>query len=518
MRRALVIVALAAALAVGVAAAAPGGLDPSFGTGGVVSTDFAGGIDQALGVALDAQGRLVVIGEGTTSSSFDFAAEAARYSAAGSLDTTFGTGGKLRLQVGLQSSSLLAVAVQPDGKIVAVGQASDDGSTDYGFVLRLNSDGTLDSSFASNGVAASTDAYSLDSIVLQPNGSIVAGGFTPGSEALVERFTSTGALDPTFGSSGEVSLDFGSSLGEFGGAVALQPDGKIILGADVAVSDEVSDFGVARLTSTGNLDPSFGGSGYVMTAFANASADLASLAIQPDGKIVAGGELGDFTSTVTPSSNMGLARYNANGSLDTSLGSGGTVNLNLGQESPGVNSNENIRAIALQTDGKIIAIGSHSNDGTSSSSFQVARFTSAGALDPTFGTNGIARGSIDGDDRAFAGLLQPDGKIVAVGAAATGPTTSDFGVARFLNDVAPVTALRSLASEVSASSINRATKTRLTVELDAAIVLAPHPRLAAVAVGVFIVDVRAQSGRAIPAATAFGWVAEAQQIRAQLIG
>lgn len=512
--------ACAAAVAAALAGAAPGDLDPAFGTNGGVHTDFAGGTDQAFAAALDGQGRLVVGGEGGTATTFPFEAEIARYDGAGNLDPTFGTGGKERLTLAPASSDFLALGMEADGKIVGVGQASDDGNTDYGFIIRLNADGTPDATFGVDGELAVPASYSLDGLLFQPDGKLVVTGFTPLGTFIVERYQAgTSVLDPSFGTAGVATTDFGGS-GGYAEALALQADGKLVVGGAVPVSADADGFGVARFTASGQLDPSFGGTGYVSTAFANSSGDLASLAVQPDGRIVAAGEMGDFTSDVIPASNMALARYNADGSLDSSFGSGGTVNLNLGQESPGVNSNENIRAMALQPDGKIIGIGSHSDDGNSTPQMQVARFTTSGALDPNFGSGGLARGSIQGDEASFGGLLQPDGKIVAVGFSSgpAGPAV-DFGVMRFVGGgLSPVAQLQALRSAIAAAPVNHGQQTRFVVSLDkiVALVQAGETDAASAALDQFIRDVRNQAGHTVPAAAAAAWIAQAQQIRASL--
>jgi len=200
-----------------------------------------------------------------------------------------------------------SVALQPDGKIVVAGYAGGD------FALaRYNSDGALDTSFGSGG-KVTTDfggSYHPDgfSVALQPDGKIVVAGYAGGDFALA-RYNSDGALDTSFGSGGKVTTDFGGS--DAGYSVALQPDGKIVVAGYAGL-----DFALARYNSDGALDTSFGTGGKVTTDFSGGRDVGYSVALQPDGKIVVAGYAGvDFA----------LARYNSDGALDTSFGSGGKV-------------------------------------------------------------------------------------------------------------------------------------------------------------------------------------------------
>ncbi len=223
-----------------------GSLDPTFSTDGKVTTDFAGGFDEAFAVALQPDGKIVAAGGAVVGSSpFDFALT--RYNPDGSLDPTFGTDGKATTDFG-GTDEALAMALQPDGKIVAAGQAFTGSSPDFAVdfaVARYNPDGSLDSTFGTGG-KVTTDFAGFDAaraVALQPNGKIVAAGGSSFDFA-VARYKKHGSLDPSFGPGGKVTTDFASST-DVARAVALQPDGKIVAAGDAATGTSF-DFALAR--------------------------------------------------------------------------------------------------------------------------------------------------------------------------------------------------------------------------------------------------------------------------------
>jgi uncharacterized delta-60 repeat protein len=305
MRRAVLLMAsmgLAVLLASGVAFAAPGDLDPSFGTGGKVVTDLGspnGSADGAQDVALAPDGRIVAAG----------LTGLARYNADGSLDDTFGDGGKLVTAPGIRARG---VALQPDGKILLAGQAGgatdpDTGATDHDFALaRYTSDGSIDPTFGTNGVATTSfsdgpleDAFDL---AVQPDGKIVAAGSANFNFAMA-RYNANGTLDDTFSGDGKVTTASFDRLQAH--AIALQSNGKILLAG--AVGRANSDFFLVRYNSDGSEDVSFNGNGRVTTAFgAYRSERILDLAIQRDGKLVAVG--GAYDGLVAGGARMPFGR------------------------------------------------------------------------------------------------------------------------------------------------------------------------------------------------------------------
>src|SRR5438046_7444429 len=238
-----------------------------------------------------------------------------------------------------------------------------------------------------------------------------------------------GDLDPTFGTGGMVMTDLSRST-DIANAVAVQSDGKLVVVGQTYKNNDYSteDFAVARYNTDGTLDTTFGRGGKVRTDFPGLAAVPSSVVIQPDGKIVvAGGAFPLFTFL----GDFKVVRYNPNGSLDRSFGSGGIVTTTFPEGSYAFD-------VALQPDGKIIAAGTvfvDFNPGDiSDTDFALARYNSDGSLDTTFGNGGTVMTDYFGfEDDDFSVLIQPDGKIVAVGSPNNPATFYDFPSARYLS-------------------------------------------------------------------------------------
>jgi uncharacterized delta-60 repeat protein len=402
-------------LFVGVAAWAPsalaaeaGDLDTSFDSDGRVVTDL-GAFDVANGVAIQPDGRIVAAGGRGTMSSSDFAL--ARYNPDGSLDPSFAGDGTIETGFGGEPSAANAVAIQPDGKIVAAGE------TDFGdgrFALaRYNPDGSPDTDFAGDGRVL-TDIGGGDdganAVAIQPDGKIVAAGNTAfgGGNFGLARYNPDGSLDTTFAGNGKLEVGFGGN--EAANAVAIQADdGKIVVAGESDLDD--GGYALVRLSSDGSLDPSFDGEGKVFTQF-NGGAN--ALAIQADRKIVAAGLAGNADA------DFSLARYNPDGSLDSSFSGNGLLVTDFG-------ANDGANAVAIQADGKIIAAGETELD---TGDFALARYNPDGDLDPTFGDDGRVVTDLGAFDVATGVAIQPDGRIVAAGVRST-MGDSDFALARY---------------------------------------------------------------------------------------
>jgi uncharacterized delta-60 repeat protein len=342
---ALGIVLLLGALAPAVAQAVNGGdLDPSFGGDGKLTTDFSGfGYpDVASAVAIQADGKIVAAGDALGGFGL------ARYNPDGSLDTSFAGDGTRWTAFGSgESSAASAVAIQADGKVVAVG-AWDRGAGNYDFALaRYNPDGSLDTSFSGDGKRTQGFGGSdrAHGVVLQADGKIVVAGIGDGDFALA-RYNPNGSLDTSFAGDGTLTTPFfdDTSLAH---AVAIQADGRIVAaGARVTSSD--FDFALARYNPDGSLDTSFDGDGKSNSFSAGASA----VAIQADGRIVAAGTaVGDFV----------LARYNPYGGLDPSFSDDGRLTTDFGANDLGA-------GLAIQADGRIVVAGTADGD------FALARY------------------------------------------------------------------------------------------------------------------------------------------------
>jgi uncharacterized delta-60 repeat protein len=226
--------------------------------------------------------------------------------APGDLDPTFSGDGKQTSNFGPGFSQASAIVRQPDGKIIAVG-ANDDSAFGTAFALaRYNPDGSLDKSFSGNGKQTTSFGGKggvYEGVALQPDGKIIAVGFLGSGDGFgVARYNPNGSLDPTFSGDGKQTTDFGGSSDGAGG-VALQGDGKIVA-AGCACPDDVNarDFALARYNPNGSLDPTFSGDGKQTTDFGGSQDRALGVALQGDGKIVAVGQGG-------PGGDFALARY-----------------------------------------------------------------------------------------------------------------------------------------------------------------------------------------------------------------
>lgn len=298
-----------------------------------------------------------------------------------------------------------ACAIQADGKIVA-GGIEVVNTADQLVLARYLTDGTFDTSFGTTGVVATavgSDAQ-IHALAIQADGKIVVAGFAMVSgvtQVMVARYATNGSLDTSFGASltGIVTTVVGD--GAVATAVAVQSDNKIVV-AGVAIVDGTPEFVIIRYNSDGSADTSFGASGIVTTQI-GVRAKGYSVAIQPsDGNIVVAG-----FAVVASQDQFAVARYNsADGSLDTTFNSGGTL---PGTITTAIGSTAHAHSVAIQADGKIVVAGD------SDTSCALARYTTAGVLDTTFGTSGIVT-TVQGSQAGINGIaLQTDGKIVATG-------------------------------------------------------------------------------------------------------
>ena len=346
-----------------------GTLDPSFGSGGMVTTDFFGGADKAQAVALLPGGNIVVAGTAfNPASGNDFAL--AEYTANGVLDSSFGTGGIVTTDFFGGDDQAFALAVQPNGQVVVGGYAFNTNTNNNDFALaRYNANGTLDSGFGTGGKVTTDFAGGDDEIqglALQPDGMILAAGFAftgSNDDFALARYSTSGTLDPTFGTGGKVTTDFFGSDDQ-AHAVALEPGGQIVVGGQTADPKTGENFALAEYDSSGNLDSSFGSGGLVTTSFNGVDDEIHALDIQPDGKIVATG----FTNTGT-NDEFALARYNTNGSLDTTFGAAAT-----GMVTTNFSGNSGFAyGATIQANGDIVAAGVTDN-GTGDQNFALARY------------------------------------------------------------------------------------------------------------------------------------------------
>jgi uncharacterized delta-60 repeat protein len=395
-----------------------GSLDTSFGRGGRVMTSFTGRFgDEAYAVAIQRDGKILVSGRGDGSAHYSFVL--ARYNANGSLDPSFGKGGKVRTAfAGKFDVEAYALAIQRDGKIVAAGLRREGGRRAAFALVRYTTNGSLDTSFGKRGRVTTAFAAKSDdeayAVASQADGKIIAAGLHKvgrHSEFALARYNTNGSLDRSFGKGGEVTTAFAGRRAEEAHALAIQRDGKIVA---TGGGPPYSAFALARYNANGSLDPSFGEDGRVTTAVGSMSVADA-LGVESDAKIVAAGE---------NMSGFALARYRTNGSLDTSFGKGGKVTTVFGGLAGAT-------GLATQPNGKLVVGGSGPFN---TSGFLLVRYNANGSLDPSFGSGGKATTSFpsSSEDDLSAVALQSDGKIVAAGATNPNDNGYDFALARYL--------------------------------------------------------------------------------------
>ena len=396
---------------------------PDFAIGdGTVTTDFGSGDDIGNSVVVQADGKIVVAGRSYNGSDFDFSLT--RYNPDGSLDTSFNGDGKLTTDFGSGDDHSLSVSIQADGKILAAGYSFNGTNYDLALV-RYNSDGSLDTSFSGDGMLTTAIGASADigySVTLQANGKILVAGYSMtglNKDFALVRYNSDGTLDTSFSGDGMLTTDFGSNE-DIGYSVTLQADGKILVAGE-SQNGAFSDFALARYNTDGSLDTSFSGDGMLTTAI-GASAEVGhNVTVQPDDKILVAG----FSHNGVDA-DFALVRYNTDGTLDTSFSGDGMLTTDFGS---GLDSGYDV---TVQPDGKILVSGFSSNG--SNYDFAVVRYNADGTLDTSFSGDGMLTTAIgSGDDIGQSIALQPDGKILVVGQSDNG-VDKDIALVRYNAD------------------------------------------------------------------------------------
>jgi len=364
---------------------------------------------------------------------------------AGNLDATFGTGGTVRTDFAGNIDQANAVAIQPNGQIIAAGSSFSNSKTVEDFIVaRYNANGSLDKRFGKNG-KITTDFFrnvdSISAVAIQPNGMIVVAGFaqlggsggTPRVFALA-RYRNDGQPDTSFGNGGALTTSFGGNFAA-ASALMLQPDGKIVVAGTVDFNPDLPgsglDFALARYNSNGTLDGSFGKGGKVVFDFFGSFDQANGAVLQPDGKIIAVGSAS--YDSANRDIGFALARFNTDGSIDFGFGTGGKQITDFFGAGAKANS------VVLQEDGKFVVAGTASDSATRpvATDIAVARYNSDGSLDSAFGAGGET--AIPFTDSATeqgnAVAVLPDGKIIVAGTAfKTFNTPPDFALVRYNAD------------------------------------------------------------------------------------
>jgi uncharacterized delta-60 repeat protein len=397
------------------AAAAPGDLDPSYAGTGLLAQQFGdntGDGDSGAGVATQPDGKIVV--GARVASGGKVAGGIARYLVDGRLDPTFGNGGKV-----VDTTFVpLALTIQPDGKIVAAGEADGGGSNSAYAVARYLPNGALDPSFGGGTgkatllVNSGDDQQRAQAVAMAPDGKIVAAGLTNDGAAIV-RLNSDGTPDSTFAGDGRVKFMLAPTAGADG--VAVEPDGSVV--AAVVTGTGLGDhFTLVRVDSHGTPDASFGTAGVLAVPVGDGAASRA-VAIQPDGKILVGGS----AEVASGASEFAIARLNPDGSPDMSFSGDGQEMTVVAPN--GLNAL--VRALVLQPNGQIVLAGQANLDINRRTLAYVRYSGTDGALDPTFGVGGVELSPFPagwGTELLDSAALACDGKIVSVGSASITPT------------------------------------------------------------------------------------------------
>ncbi len=345
-------------------------------------------------------------------------------SSPGALDAGFGNSGNAITPLDGGSARGYSVAVQNDGKIVVAGSCDTGAKLEFA-LARYSASGELDPAFGTLGVVKTdfgvgkSEAYS---VALQRDGKIVAAGYLWNGFnyfLAVARYQTDGTLDTSFGGDGMVSSAVGTQT-DVGQCVLVQADGRIVVGGR-SYNGTKNDFALVRYQSDGRLDASFGSGGKLTTSLGSYDDEIRGVAIQADGKIVVAG-----SSRKASGDDIAVARYHGNGTLDTEFGVGGKVVTSVGS------LRDSGQGLVLQSDGKIV-VGGFTFNG-SDTDFALLRYRADGTLDTAFGNDGRVVTPIGKYGDFGLGLaLQSDDRIVLAGYS-VGNGNYDFALVRYLAD------------------------------------------------------------------------------------
>src|SRR5579864_940262 len=402
--RAAVLFSLAVA---GLAHASGGSLDPAFGKGGIAISNFGSPILVADAI-LQSDGKIVAA---ISINESNFAL--ARYLPNGALDGGFGTTGFAQTSFA-NFNTPTSMAIQPDGKIVVAGAATDDEQSFDFAVARFNSNGSLDNTFGAGGKATASVTGLLTGavVVIQPDGKILVAGSalqfcrTCSPHLVLARFNPNGSLDATFANHGMVAENNAMNPT----TVALNTAGGILVEGNSAIAE---------------FSPGGSPSSQVTPAAIARSSNSGPAAFLPDGSFIVAEAVSDG-SFRRRDTDTKVVRFTAIGNIDPAFNS---PLLDFSGE--GSNSGDASNAIAIQSNGQIVVVASHFSPGFTNVLFSLARLNPNGTLDPSFGSGGLVTTNVGGVEDVAAVLVQPDGKIVAIG---TANNFSDVALVRYLGN------------------------------------------------------------------------------------
>ena len=391
---------------------------PTYIVGDGKLTTAIGANDNGRSVTVQTDGKILVAGYSANGGGSDFAL--VRYNSDGTLDTSFSGDGKLTTNILTSDDYGYSLTVQADGKILVAGTSHNGSDWDIALV-RYNSDGTLDASFSGDGkltTAIGTSHEGGYSVTVQADGKILVAGQSWNASdvdfALV-RYNSDGTLDTSFSGDGKLTTAIGAS-DDYGYSVTVQADGKILVAGHSS-----NDFALVRYNSDGTLDTSFSGDGKLTTAIGAGNDFGYSVTVQADGKILVAG-----ASHSGSNYDFALARYNSDGTLDTSFSGDGKLTTAIGA------SDDYGWSVTVPADGKILVAGYSANG--SNNDFALVRYNSDGTLDPSFSGDGKLTTAIGaGHDEGYSVTVQADGKILVAGYSSNG-SNDDFALVRYNSD------------------------------------------------------------------------------------
>jgi uncharacterized delta-60 repeat protein len=439
-----------------------GDLDLSFGGAGTgtANTSFGGSVANATSVVVQPWDSKSVVAGFDHDNGYKFAL--ARYNSDGTLDPSFGSGGKVSMLLGKKGNTsngfIKQILLTPDRKILAVGY-SDNGRQSIA-LARYNSNGTLDTTFGSGGEVLTAMAGkngNAQALVaaLDPSGRIVVGGKGNGNPILV-RYTSNGSLDTTFGNKGMVLGTSGSNVYDVWQALQIQPVGTSYQIVAAGFDGSNGHGAIARFNANGTPVSAFGTKGEVAVNLPGGGTTV-PMVFQPDGKLVAVYETGLSDDAIV------LSRFNVNGTPDGGFGTGGQVVTDASSIYNGSQASASPSAVGIDPDGRIVVAGQAQLSNSWLNSL-VIRYDSTGSLDSSFGNNGsvatLVGGTTGGEEERYQALaFQPDGNIITAGYVTTGydPSTGNFtsiamDVSRYFSDAPTTLATTSAMSSLAATS------------------------------------------------------------------
>jgi uncharacterized delta-60 repeat protein len=401
---------------------AAGNLDPFFGSGGIVTTPVLSGNDHAWKTVVDDSDRILVGGRTSNGGNYDLGI--IRLTSTGALDSTFGIGGKVTTPIGSGNDSLQSIVIDKQDRIVVSGTTWSGANYDF-FVARFNDNGTLDSSFGTNGLVITGvgigDDFAYDMAIDSQNRIVVAGSAVVGGNVNygIIRLDSNGVLDNTFGLNGKITPPIGLGY-DSAFAVAIDSSDRIIA-AGTSDNGATTDFSVARFTTTGLFDTSFNGTGYVITPMGVSNDYAYDVAIDNLGRIVVAGHSSNGSNY-----DIALVRYNVNGSLDPTFDLDGKFTTAFGA------GDDQLNGLAIDDLGRLIVGGYYYNG--NNYDFALTRLLSSGSLDTSFDGDGKVSVSLGtGDDLGWSTAIDSVGRIILAGYSFNG-VNDDFAVARFLTE------------------------------------------------------------------------------------